>query len=118
MNETLDRPKLDLKKRENIVQYVINGDNTLETEFGFIQIQDMGTVKTVEELDFYVNVLMFSNGERVHISRALKEVNGYINTLTQKYYGCETVSYIRDYTIVVDDGVKEVVTKRTVTYKR
>jgi hypothetical protein len=103
--------------KDIVVDHVLNKFSVIPLDTGMIQIQEMGVVKSVENVDFYVNVFVKTSNVRVKISQVANAINLHINALTKQLFKTTTITYIRNYTIFCDDGVKEIVTKRTVTYK-
>jgi hypothetical protein len=106
-----------LVNKNVIVTYILNGNDIIQTETGYIQVQEMGEVVSVENVDFYVNVFVKSSQIKVKLGWIAEMVNAHINKLCKRHFNTFTRTYIRNYTIFSDDGVKEVVTKRTIRYK-
>jgi hypothetical protein len=103
--------------KEVIVSFIMNGNNLIQTETGFVQIQEMGIVTSVENIDFFVNVFVKSSVIKVKLNWVMQTVNNHINRLCKIHFDTHMNSYIRNYNIFCDDGTKEVTIKRTVVYK-
>jgi hypothetical protein len=106
-----------LVNKQVIVTYILNGNDIIQTDNGYIQIQEMGEVVSVENIDFYVNVFVKSGQIKVKLGWVAEMVNAHVNKFCKRHFDTFTRTYIRNYTIFCDDGVKEVVTKRTIRYK-